>query len=91
MIALTAQVSVYPLRQPRLSPAIGEVVRICRAQGLEVCTGPMSTLVTGDDEKIFTALKEGLRCVAAQGDVVMVVTLSNACPALEQGDADLVG
>jgi uncharacterized protein YqgV (UPF0045/DUF77 family) len=81
MITLSAQVSVYPLRQPQLSPAIDETVRICRAHGLEVRAGPMSTLVTGADDEIFSALKQAMRSAAAQGDVVMVVTLSNACPA----------
>jgi uncharacterized protein YqgV (UPF0045/DUF77 family) len=86
MIGLSAQVSVYPLRQPRLSPAIDEAVRICRAHGLEVHTGPMSTLLKGDDDDIFIALKEALRSVATRGEVVMVVTLSNACPLTPAGD-----
>lgn len=81
MIGLTAQVSVYLLRQTRLSPTIDEVVRVFRAHGLEIGTGPMSTLVTGDDDDLFPALKEALRSAAARGQVVMVVTLSNACPA----------
>jgi uncharacterized protein YqgV (UPF0045/DUF77 family) len=81
MIGLTAQVSVYPLRQPRLSLTIDETVRIFRAHGLEVRPGPMSTLVTGDDDDILAALKEALRGATDRGQVVMVVTLSNACPA----------
>jgi uncharacterized protein YqgV (UPF0045/DUF77 family) len=87
MITLTAQVSVYPLRQPQLSPTIDKTVRICRAHGLEVSLGSMSTLVKGDDDEVFAALKQALRSGAAQGDVVMVVTLSNACPAVGQADA----
>jgi uncharacterized protein YqgV (UPF0045/DUF77 family) len=81
MIELTAQVSIYPLRQPQLSPTIDDTVRICRAQDLEVRPGPMSTLVSGDDDRVFVALKESLRSASLRGDVVMVVTLSNACPA----------
>jgi uncharacterized protein YqgV (UPF0045/DUF77 family) len=80
MIGISAQLSVYPLRQPRLSPAIDETVRICRAHGLEVCPGTMSTVVTGDDDDVFAALKEALRSAATVGKVVMVVTISNACP-----------
>jgi uncharacterized protein YqgV (UPF0045/DUF77 family) len=81
MIGISAQISVYPLRQPRLSPTIDEAVRICRAHGLEVRPGPMSTLVTGDDDALFAALKEALRSAATKGEVIMVMTLSNACPA----------
>lgn len=40
----------------------------------------MSTLVSGEDNAVFAALKEAFQEVAQQGDVVMVVTLSNACP-----------
>lgn len=86
MIGISAQVSVYPLRQPRLSPAIDEAVRICRAHGLEVHPGPMSTLVKGDDDAVFIALKEALQSVATRGEVVMVVTLSNACPVIPADD-----
>jgi hypothetical protein len=43
----------------------------------------MSTLVTGDDEAVFLSLKELFEQAAQQGDVVMVVTLSNACPMSE--------
>jgi uncharacterized protein YqgV (UPF0045/DUF77 family) len=81
MIAISAQVSVYPLRQPRLSPTIDETVRILGTHAQSVFHGPMSTCVTGDDEDIFAALKEALRDAAARGDFVMVVTISNACPA----------
>jgi uncharacterized protein YqgV (UPF0045/DUF77 family) len=81
MARISAQLSVYPLRQPRLSPAIDEAVRICRARGLEIEIGPMSTWVSGDDDIVFTALREAFRSVASAGEVIMVVTLSNACPA----------
>jgi len=80
MMGIAAQVSLYPLRQDHLSPAIGEVVRTFQEHGLEARTGPMSTLVWGDDEEIFAALKEGFRRAAVRGETVMVVTLSNACP-----------
>lgn len=80
MISLTAQISVYPLRQMRLSPAIDETVRLCQSHGLTVHPGPMSTVVAGYDDEIFAALKAALRNAAAQGEVVMIVTLSNACP-----------
>jgi tRNA-Thr(GGU) m(6)t(6)A37 methyltransferase TsaA len=40
----------------------------------------MSTIITGDDKAVFAALQEAFRSVAAQGQVVMIVTFSNACP-----------
>lgn len=77
----SAQISVYPLRQQRLGPAI-EAVRVAfESQGLSPAVGPMSTHASGDAERIFSALREAFESAAATGDVAMVITLSNACPA----------
>jgi uncharacterized protein YqgV (UPF0045/DUF77 family) len=83
MIGISAQVSLYPLRQAHLSPVVEQALHVFRAQGLTVRPGDMSTLVTGDDEAVFASLKEIFAQAAHQGDVVMVVTLSNACPISE--------
>ncbi len=83
MIGIAAQVSLYPLRQASLSPAIGQALQIFREHGLGVEPGAMSTLITGNDATVFAALQEAFRRVAEQGQVVMVVTLSNACPVPE--------
>jgi tRNA-Thr(GGU) m(6)t(6)A37 methyltransferase TsaA len=40
----------------------------------------MSTLLIGEDTAIFNALQDTMQQVAQNGEVVMVVTLSNACP-----------
>ncbi|HLF09306.1 MAG TPA: YkoF family thiamine/hydroxymethylpyrimidine-binding protein [Dehalococcoidia bacterium] len=77
---ITAQVSLYPLRQPHLTPAIERTLEVLRSHGLAVDPGTMSTLVSGEDDAVFAALKEAFQEVAQQGGVVMVVTLSNACP-----------
>lgn len=83
MIGIAAQVSLYPLRQASLSPAIDQALQIFRGHGLSVEPGAMSTLIAGDDATIFAALQEVFRCAAEQSQVVMVVTLSNACPVPE--------
>jgi len=80
MIGLSAQVSLYPLRQESLSPAITQALRIFRQHGLEVEPGAMSTLLVGDDEAVFAALQEAFRQTAQQGHIVMIATFSNACP-----------
>jgi uncharacterized protein YqgV (UPF0045/DUF77 family) len=81
---ISAQVSVYPLRQVSLSPAIGKVLRVFREHGLEVEEGAMSTTISGDDESLFGALREAFTASAEQGDIVMTVTISNSCPVREQ-------
>lgn len=77
---ISAQVSLYPLRQERLAPAIDAVLGAFRREGVTVEGGAMSTLLTGESPLVFAALHEGFERAAAMGDVVMVVTVSNACP-----------
>lgn len=79
-VELTAQVSLYPLRQPELAPAIDDALEIFRQQGLDVMPGPMSTLVSGDSTNVFRALRHAFQNATEEGEVVMVTTFSNACP-----------
>jgi len=81
MIDISAQVSLYPLGQEDLSPAIDGALRIFREHGLDVNPGSMSTLISGDDQVIFAALQAAFQRAAKRGRVVMVTTFSNACPA----------
>lgn len=81
MLGIAAQVSLYPLRSARLTPAIERALAIFRERGLAVQPGSMSTIISGDDEAVFGALREAFAAVAGEGqEVVMVVTVSNACP-----------
>ena len=80
MLGITAQVSLYPLRQDNLSPSINAVVQALDKDGVESQTGAMSTLVWGDDEKVFPALMDAFRKAADVGETVMILTISNACP-----------
>jgi uncharacterized protein YqgV (UPF0045/DUF77 family) len=77
---ISAQVSLYPLGQADLSPAIEDLWQAFSEHGLEQQPGAMSTLIWSEDEQLFAALQEGFRRAAERGGVVMVVTLSNACP-----------
>jgi uncharacterized protein YqgV (UPF0045/DUF77 family) len=80
MMPISAQVSLYPLHQPRTGPAIAEALEIFRARGLDVSPGAMSTVIAGDADAVFEGLKAAFAAATARGDVVMVVSLSNCCP-----------
>jgi len=80
MCGITAQLSLYPLGQDDLSPAIDAAVGEIDRCGVDRRTGEMSTVLWGDDEEVFPALMGAFRKAASLGHVVMVVTLSNACP-----------
>ena len=79
-MVIAAQVALYPLRQERLAPAIDAFAQILAAAGLVATVGPMSTLVTGEADAVFAALRDAFTRAAASGHVVMAVTVSNACP-----------
>jgi uncharacterized protein YqgV (UPF0045/DUF77 family) len=77
---VSAQVSIYPLRQDRLTPAITAMREALEAAGLRPDVGAMSTVVTGEAAAVFAALQEGFVDAGTAGHVVMTVTISNACP-----------
>jgi uncharacterized protein YqgV (UPF0045/DUF77 family) len=79
-VIASAQISVYPLRQDHLAPAIELVRAALAAHGLAPQVGPMSTIVVGEDVAIFAALAEAFANAAEAGEVVMTFTVSNACP-----------
>ena len=77
---ISAQISLYPLRQERLSPSIEAAWKILENSQLELDKGGMSTVVTGEGEAVFRAIKEAFLKSTEKGPVSMVVTFSNACP-----------
>ena len=81
-MTISAQVSIYPLRQERLTPAIETLTRAFADHGLATEVGSMSTIVLGEAEAIFAALRDGFVRAAELGHVVMTVTASNACPSI---------
>jgi uncharacterized protein YqgV (UPF0045/DUF77 family) len=83
-VRVSAQVSLYPLRQEKLGPAIEVLRGVFERQGIDSQVGAMSTLIAGEARQIFQALEDGFALVAERGAVAMVVTVSNACPAAEQ-------
>lgn len=79
-MTISLQVSVYPLRQEHLSPAVDVVNAELKAHGLRPEIRAMSTQSVGETEAVFAALQDAFMRVAASGQVVMTVTVSNACP-----------
>lgn len=75
-----AEISLYPLKRAGLARPIAEFVGHLRRRALEVETGPMSSIVTGESQTVFTALREAFDAAARQGPVVLCIKVSNACP-----------
>jgi uncharacterized protein YqgV (UPF0045/DUF77 family) len=79
MQRVSAQVSVYPLRQARLGPAVEAFLNGLRTRDVAVETGPASTVVEGELDAVFAALRDGFAAAVETGECALVVTLSNAC------------
>ena len=76
----SAQISIYPLKQERLSPAIEEAWRIIEKYDITMQKGLMSTVLTGDRKEVFEAVTEIFEELSKNGMLVLNVTFSNACP-----------
>jgi uncharacterized protein YqgV (UPF0045/DUF77 family) len=79
-VTVSAQITLYPLRQAKLGPPIESLRLALEREGLSPEVGPMSTVVVGESGRIFAALQHGFEEAASHGPVALVVTLSNACP-----------
>jgi len=79
-VRITAQVSLYPLRVPHLSPPIKSFVAALQQEGLEATIGTLSTSVEGEAEVFFKALAKAFALAAQEGHVVMSLTAANFRP-----------
>jgi uncharacterized protein YqgV (UPF0045/DUF77 family) len=80
MATIAAQVSLYPLRREQLGPAITEAIAAFRRHEVTVWEGPMSTVIAGEPDSVWDALRAAFTGATARGEAVMVVTVSNGCP-----------
>ena len=74
------EISLYPLRMTSLTEPIDRFTERLRRSGFSVEIGPMSSRVSGECADIFCVLGEAFEAAARDGDVVLTVKASNACP-----------
>lgn len=77
------QLSVYPLRQPHLRPAIEAALRAAGEEGVQIAVGRLSTFVRGDEPAVFAALRAAFKAAGSSGPTVAVATLSTGVPSDE--------
>lgn len=80
-----AEVSLYALGEKDLAPFIYSFVRRLERPGLTIEPGPLSTLVAGESELVFQALREAYEELGLTGRRALVVKLLNDY-SLEQAD-----
>ena len=74
------QLSVYPLRQTHLRPAVEAAVKAAAGAGVDVTVGRLSTFGQADEDAVFAAVREAFAAARSFGPTVMVVTLSSGLP-----------
>lgn len=77
------QLSVYPLRQPHVGPAVRAAVKAAADEGVDLTVGRLSTFAQGDEESVFRALRAAFTAARSFGPTVVVVTLSSGLPSEE--------
>jgi uncharacterized protein YqgV (UPF0045/DUF77 family) len=80
MNVVSCQFALYPLGVEDIGPAIDAALAEVRQAGLQVDVGPMSTYMTGDSAALFEGLRRAFDVAAREAQIVMTVTMSNACP-----------
>jgi uncharacterized protein YqgV (UPF0045/DUF77 family) len=77
---ISVEVSLYPLRELDLGPAILDFVEALRAEGLQVEPGPMSSLLVGEADQVFDALKRAFVQAGRRHQVILRAVFATAAP-----------
>ena len=78
---VSIELSYYPL-QEAYGPVVGELLaRLRERPGLQVAPGGMSTLIVGEYETAFAALREEILYFMERHPSVFAIKISNCCPA----------
>ena len=78
-----AEVSLYPLRQNDLTEPIQQFVESLKNENLNVKTGSMSSVISGEESIVFQSLQKAFEQAAQKYEVVLTAKISNACPEIE--------
>lgn len=79
-MGVSVQVSFYALGEADLTGAIDRFITALRRHGLTCEVGSMSTVIWGDLDAIFVALRDAYEQASSGNATVMTLTVSNACP-----------
>jgi uncharacterized protein YqgV (UPF0045/DUF77 family) len=76
---IQAEISLYPLRTGRTSPAINTFMNVLKKAGVSAQTQDMSSTLSGDADVVFSAVHQAFKAAAEGRQVVLVMKVSNAC------------
>ena len=75
---ITAEISYYPLMDNYAS-AVKEFVAEIENNGIDIEIGTMSTILTGEYDKVMKVLNEGMSFVLEKYSSVFAIKISNSC------------
>jgi uncharacterized protein YqgV (UPF0045/DUF77 family) len=78
-----AEISLYPLRQKKLAEPIQQFVESLKRDELNIKTGSMSSVISGEESIVFQSLQDAFEHAAQKYEVVLNVKISNACTEIE--------
>ena len=81
---IQAEVSLYPLRQDDLTKPIQHFIESLKRDDLNVKTGSMSSVISGDSQIVFQGLQKAFEQAAQRYEIVLTVKISNVCPETEK-------
>lgn len=74
---LTAEVSLYPQKTTNTGQIINSSLESLKQYNLQTNVGSISTRIQGTEEEVWNGLKSLFNAAKEQGEVNMVLTLSN--------------
>ncbi|MHA1568754.1 MAG: YkoF family thiamine/hydroxymethylpyrimidine-binding protein [Alphaproteobacteria bacterium] len=77
---IQAELSLYPLQTDVPAETVHRFIDMLTVENLSVNPGPMSTVISGENEDVFRVLAQCFANVATDEQIVLVAKFSNACP-----------
>ncbi|HOE95184.1 MAG TPA: YkoF family thiamine/hydroxymethylpyrimidine-binding protein [Candidatus Sumerlaeota bacterium] len=74
---IQAELSLYPLEQQDIAKPIYEFVEALERDELKVYIGTLSTVISGEMQRVFDAVRDAYARVARDGRCVLVVKYLN--------------
>jgi len=80
---IACQFSIYPLRQEHVAPGVEDAIEAAAAAGVTARVQNLSTLIHGEEEAVFAAIRAAFAAARAHGSTVMVATFTTGLPSDE--------
>jgi uncharacterized protein YqgV (UPF0045/DUF77 family) len=79
-VIVQAEISLYPLGESEYGMRIESFIEKLEESGLDLESGKMSTIISGECGDVFRVLSDAYEADIATGASVMTIKVSNACP-----------